>query len=101
MGIPIIVASVHTIDGSGNHRAPGNSSTKRTKLKAECATSVLRELLHHRERKRKAAAARASSQGQVQAPVPSIIMAGDLNINGKALEEEMCELYCDDIEWGR
>ena len=58
----------------------------------------LRQLVHRRERKRSSAAL-ASSQGQ--APVPSIIMTGDLNVTRLALKEEMGVMYCDDIEEGR
>ena len=58
----------------------------------------LRQLVHHRERKRSSAAL-ASSQGQ--APVPSIIMTGDLNVTRQALKEEMGVMYFDDIEEDR
>ena len=58
----------------------------------------LRQLVHHRERKRSSAAL-ASSQGQ--APVPSIIMTGDLNVTRQALKEEMGVMHFDDIEEDR
>ena len=67
------------------------------KWKAQCATNILRQLVHERERKRRAAAP-ASSQGQAPA---SIIMAGDLNCTRKALKEEMGVMYFDDIEEDR
>ena len=95
-GIPIIAASCHTVDGQGHHRAPGKKS-RALKWKAQCATNILRQLVHERERKRRAAAP-ASSQGQAPA---SIIMAGDLNCTRKALKEEMGVMYFDDIEEDR
>ena len=96
-GIPIIAAICHTVDGKGDHRAPGTTSGT-LKWKAQCATNLLRQLVHHRERKRSSAAL-ASSQGQ--APVPSIIMTGDLNVTRQALKEEMGVMYFDDIEEDR
>ena len=68
------------------------------KWKAQCATNILKQLVRCRERRRRDGAAHASSQGQAPAPVPSIIMAGDLNTTKQALMEEMSTMHIDESE---
>ena len=77
VGTPIIAVSCHTVDGQGSHKAPGLTSEDRVWFKAECATSILAQMVTDREEKRRSAL--DSSQGQ-QA-IPTILMVGDLNVN--------------------
>ena len=67
------------------------------KWKAQCATNILKQLVRCRERRRRDGAAHASSQGQAPAPVPSLIMAADLNCTKQALKAEMGVIYFDGL----
>ena len=102
-GIPVIAACVHVVDGSArHHNAPGKNSNAKMRWKADCATTVLRQLMELREQRRGEALAWriASSRGQRIAsalerwPGPRIIMMGDLNTTDAAIRDAMCQLRC-------
>ena len=95
--VPVIAACVHTVDGQGDHRAPGSSSAARQRWKAQCAMTVLGHLMKVRDQRRREALASASSRGPVMSSTwagPSIIMVGDLNTTEEAMREALQQLPC-------
>ena len=100
-GIRVLVANAHTIDGQGNHRAPGKSKGARLRWKAECAVTSIAHLVLEREKAHRDAAALASSQGHTPPNPPAIIMAGDLNITAPSLKETLGSMIFDDITRAR
>ena len=76
------------------HKAPGRNAEARAKVKAQCCTNIITQVVRQAVEEW---AARASSQGQSRQP--AIIIAGDLNTPRDAFLEAMGVLQLDeDVE---